>query len=79
MSSSTKARATIALSREILEIVDGESLARGETRSALVEEALRFWQGEKLKRELATGYRAMAGEDKETAEGHLPLSREILS
>lgn len=75
----SKTRATITLSREILEIVDGESRTRGEARSALVEEALRFWQKERLKRELAAGYRAMAGEDEKTAEDHLPLSREILS
>lgn len=75
----SKAKATIAINKDLLEIVDRESQTRHETRSALVEEALRFWQREKRNRELAAGYRAMAGEDEKTAEDHLPLSREILS
>ena len=75
----SKAKATIAINRELLEVIDRESQERHETRSALIEEALRFWQRQKLNRELAAGYRAMSQEDKETAEENLPLSREIPS
>ena len=74
----SKSKATIAISREILELVDRESQERHETRSALIEEALRLWQRQKLHRELAAGYQAMAQEDSETAEENLPLSKEIL-
>lgn len=59
-------------------MIDEESRRRHETRSALVEEALRFWQRSLLERSLAQGYQNMAEEDRQTAESHLILSKEVL-
>ena len=75
----SKLKATVALEKEIFEMVDQESRERHRTRSAIIEEALRFWQARKLEQALAEGYLAMAKEDQKTAEEHLPLSKEILS
>ena len=74
-----KAKATIALRKELLEVVDQESRKRHETRSAIIEEAIALWQRQRLENALAQGYQAMATEDQSMAERHLRLAREILS
>lgn len=74
----SKAKTTVALKKEILETVDQESRRRHQTRSAVIEEALRLWQRLRLERELAEGYQAMADEDRKTAEKSLHAAREIL-
>ncbi len=74
----SKMKASVAITRELLEFVDEESHLRQETRSAIIEEALRLWQRQKLEQSLAHGYRAMSTEDSKTAGQHLPLAKEVL-
>jgi hypothetical protein len=47
-------------------------------RSRVVQEALRLWRRKHIHDKLAEGYRAMAEEDRETAERLLPAFKEIL-
>lgn len=69
----SRAKTSVALSPDLLEAVDQEAQGRDETRSAVIEEALRLWQRVRLEQALAEGYRAMSEENRKTAEGHLPL------
>ena len=76
----SKAKATVAFKREILEMVDEESHQHHETRSAIIEKALRVWQRHNLDKVLAEGYQAMAKEDQKEAEKRSRLFfKEILS
>ena len=47
---------------------------RKETRSRLVEKAIRRWQWCRMEQELIEGYQAMSKEDVETAEGCLSVA-----
>lgn len=71
-------KVTISLASDRLAELDDIVVARDSNRSALIEEALDVWRKARLERELADGYRAMAGEDRKTAEGGLGSSVETL-
>lgn len=75
----SKLKATIALSPDVFQIVDQESKNKGETRSAVIETALRYWQRQKRDRALANGYQAMAHENKQDATKNLSLFNELES
>ena len=64
-------KVTISLSSDRLAELDDIVVARDTNRSALIEEALEVWAERQLAKELADGYRAMAAEDRKTAEANL--------
>ena len=71
-------KVTISIASARLAELDEIAIARDTNRSALIEEALAVWEERRLKRELADGYRAMAEEDRRTAEVNLGSSVEAL-
>ena len=64
-------KVTISIAADRLAELDEVAIARDTNRSALIEEALAVWEERRLKRELADGYKAMAAEDRRTAEANL--------
>lgn len=73
-----KVKVTVSLDQDLVETLDEMSRQSKKPRSSVVQEALRLWRRKQLHDKLAEGYRAMAKEDRETAERHLPAFREIL-
>ncbi|TAJ80185.1 ribbon-helix-helix protein, CopG family [bacterium] len=73
-----KVKVTVSLDQDLVETLDEMSRQSRKPRSRVVQEALRLWRRKQLHDKLAEGYRAMAEEDRETAERHLPAFREIL-
>ena len=73
-----KVKVTLSLDEDLVEVLEKVSRQRKKPRSRVVQEALRLWQRRELQEKLAEGYRAMAEEDRETAERHVPAFREIL-
>ena len=73
-----KVKVTVSLDQDLVEMLDEMSRQSRKPRSRVVQEALRLWRRKQLHDKLAEGYRAMAEEDRETAERHLPAFREIL-
>ena len=73
-----KVKLTVSLDQDLVETLDEMSRQSKKPRSRMVQEALRLWQRKHLQDKLAEGYRAMAEEDREGAERHLPAFREIL-
>jgi metal-responsive CopG/Arc/MetJ family transcriptional regulator len=71
-------KVTISIAADRLAELDEIAIARDTNRSALIEEALAVWEERRLKRELADGYKAMAAEDRKTAEANLRSGVEIL-
>jgi predicted transcriptional regulator len=71
-------KVTISISSDRLAQLDEIVVARDTNRSALVEEALAVWEERQLKQELVEGYRAMAAEDRKTAEANLRSGVETL-
>ncbi|MGH7794282.1 MAG: ribbon-helix-helix protein, CopG family [Candidatus Binatia bacterium] len=74
----SKVKLTVSLDRDLAETLDEMSRTTKKPRSRVVQEALRLWRRKHVDDKLAEGYRAMAEEDRETAERHLPAFREIL-
>ncbi len=73
-----KQKVTITVDEAILKEIDKLSKSHGESRSRLIEDAIRVWRGKKLEKELIDGYLAMAKEDAEMAESHLEAGMEVL-
>jgi metal-responsive CopG/Arc/MetJ family transcriptional regulator len=73
-----KVKVTLSLDQDMVQTLDTISRQSHKPRSRVVQEALRVWRRKALEEQLADGYRAMAKEDKETAERFLPAFREIL-
>jgi predicted transcriptional regulator len=71
-------KVTVTIASDRLEQLDEIAVARDTNRSALIEEALEVWEREQLNQELAAGYKAMAEEDRHTAEGRLRSGSETL-
>ena len=71
-------KVTISIASDRLAELDEIAVARDTNRSALIEEALAVWEERRLKRELADGYKAMAAEDRRTAEANLRSGVETL-
>ena len=71
-------KVTISIASDRLARLDEIVIARDTNRSALIEEALAVWEERRLKRELADGYKAMAAEDRKTAEANLRSGVETL-
>ena len=73
-----KVKLTVSLDSDLVESLDEASRQSKKPRSRVVQEALRLWRRKNVHDKLAEGYRAMAEEDRETAERHLPAFKEIL-
>jgi metal-responsive CopG/Arc/MetJ family transcriptional regulator len=71
-------KVTISLASDRLAQLDEAVIARDTNRSALIEEALVVWEERRLRQELADGYKAMAAEDRKTAEANLRSGVEAL-
>ena len=71
-------KVTISIASDRLAELDEIAIARDTNRSVLIEEALAVWEERRLKRELADGYKAMAAEDRRTAEANLRSGVETL-
>ena len=73
-----KMKVTLSLDEDLVQTLDEISRQSKKPRSRVVQEALRLWRRKELQNKLAEGYRAMAEEDRETAERGLTAFREIL-
>ncbi len=73
-----KVKLTVSLDADLVEMVDKIGHQKKKPRSRVVQEALRIWERSEVQENLARGYRAMAEEDRKTAEQHLAAFREIL-
>ena len=73
-----KLKVTITLDKTILEEIDRLSKERKESRSGMIEEAIKVWKQKRLEKELMDGYLAMGKEDLETAESNLEAGTEVL-
>ncbi len=74
----SKQRITITLAEELVKELDLAAEVLKQSRSNVVELAVRGWKKEQLERELMEGYQAMAAEDLKVAEENLPASYEVL-
>jgi predicted transcriptional regulator len=75
---SNKQKVTITIDEAIVKDIDRLSEKEGESRSQLIEKAVRAWRQRQLEKELVEGYVAMAKEDLETAEANLEAAVEAL-
>jgi metal-responsive CopG/Arc/MetJ family transcriptional regulator len=75
---SNKQKVTITIDEAIVKDIDRLSEKEGESRSQLIEKAVRAWRQRQLEKELIEGYVAMAKEDLETAEANLEAAVEAL-
>lgn len=73
-----KVKVTLSLDEDLVQTLDKISRQSKKPRSRVVQEALRLWRRKELHEKLAEGYRAMAEEDRKTAEGHLAAFRAVL-
>ena len=73
-----KQKVTIIVDATILKEIDKLSKSQGESRSRLIEDAIRVWREKELEKELIDGYLAMAKEDGEMAENNLEAGMEVL-
>ena len=73
-----KQKVTITIDEAIIKDIDRLSKKEGESRSNLIEKALRIWRQKQFEKELIEGYVAMAKEDLETAEANLEVGAEAL-
>ena len=71
-------KVTISITSDRLAQLDEIVIARDTNRSVLIEEALVVWEERRLRQELADGYKAMAAEDRKTAEANLRSGVETL-
>jgi metal-responsive CopG/Arc/MetJ family transcriptional regulator len=75
---STRLKVTITLDESVVREIDRVSRRQKESRSRIMEEALKEWKQKQLEKELIEGYRAMAKEDQEMAEANLDAGVETL-
>ena len=74
----SKGRITVTIEEELVEELDRLAKALNGSRSGLVETAIRAWKKTQMEQELMEGYRAMAKEDRKTAEENLAAGYEAL-
>jgi metal-responsive CopG/Arc/MetJ family transcriptional regulator len=74
----TKVKVTISVDEALIRELAKASRNTGRPRSQIVEEALRLWRRSQVEQALKEGYRAMASEDRRTAERGLDAGWEIV-
>lgn len=73
-----KLKVTITIDQALLEDVDRLSKEQKESRSGMIEKAIKVWREKRLEKELTEGYLAMAKEDVQKAEANLEAGMEVL-
>jgi metal-responsive CopG/Arc/MetJ family transcriptional regulator len=73
-----KQKITITIDGSIIKDIDRLSEREGESRSQLIEKAVKVWRERELEKELIKGYVAMNEENLETAEANLEAGVEAL-
>lgn len=73
-----KVKLTVSLDQDLVEMLDETSRQSKKPRSRVLQEALLLWRRRQLHDKLAEGYRAMAVEDRDTAEQNLASFKETL-
>jgi len=74
-----KLKVTVTIEESIVREIDRASNEQGESRSRVIEKAIREWRKRELNKKLIEGYLAMAKEDVETAEANLATGVEVLT
>ena len=74
-----KLKVTVTIEESIVREIDRASNEQGESRSHVIEKAIREWRKRELNKKLIEGYLAMAKEDVETAEANLATGVEVLT
>jgi metal-responsive CopG/Arc/MetJ family transcriptional regulator len=74
----SKEKMTVTIEQDLIRDLDRVAASLHQSRSRLVETAIRFWNKARLEHELAEGYRVMAGEDLKVAEDSLAAEYEAL-
>ena len=74
-----KTKITITIEEKYVSDLDRISRIKHANRSALIEEAIKFWEGAQIKKALKHGYQIMAREDSRAAEEYIKIAQEILS
>ena len=74
-----KAKITITIDEKYVSDLDRISRIKHANRSALIEEAIRFWEKEQVKNALKHGYQTMVKEDSKAAEQYIKIAQEILN
>jgi metal-responsive CopG/Arc/MetJ family transcriptional regulator len=74
----TKVKVTVSLDAALVRELAEARRQSGKSRSRLMEEALHLWRRSQLDEELKRGYRAMAEEDRGTAERNLGATWEVV-
>ncbi len=74
----SKVKITVSLDETLVRELTEATRHRGKSRSRLVQEALEHWRRSRLEQELKEGYRAMAKEDRATAERNLVVGWEVI-
>lgn len=75
---SIKARMTVTIDTYLVAELDRVSREQSESRSRLVEDAVRSWHEERLALELREGYEAMNKENRDLAEANLAAGIEAI-
>ena len=74
----SKVKITVTIEEELIKSLARWSKMAKESKSSLVEKAIRAWYQSILQKELIEGYQAMNKENLSVAESHLKASSEIL-
>ncbi len=74
----SKEKITVTIDEELLEDLDRVARSIRESRSKVLEKAIRTWKKSLLQRELMEGYKAMSDENLKVAEQNLPAGWEAL-
>jgi predicted CopG family antitoxin len=73
-----KLKVTITISESVVRELDKLSKEKKESRSHVIEEAIKLWRQKQLEIALVKGYLAMGKEDVELAEANFGASVEVL-
>jgi metal-responsive CopG/Arc/MetJ family transcriptional regulator len=74
----SREKITVTIDEELLEDLDRAAKLQRESRSKVLEKAIRTWKKCLLQRELIEGYQAMSDEDLKVAEQNLHAGFEAL-
>ncbi len=74
----SKEKVTVTIDATLLDDLDRAAKLQGESRSKVLEKAIRVWKKSLQQRELIEGYQAMSDEDLEIAGQNLPAGYEAL-
>ncbi len=74
----SRLKVTVTIDKAVLEEIDRMATEQKESRSRLIEEAIKAWRQIQIEKELIDGYTAMAEEDLKTAEANLEAGVEVV-